>query len=192
AFTSIYSFAWALHVSQSANSAAQTWIVNLLESHNIFGDNIWGENETNSPDVSTVPEDDGLPVYQTAVIDGPTPDACSDKEYNEYNKSTNRQFYRMKTGILPPTVTITVSDPASGGTDPDFRLYKAGERVVLNCSVSDTETCGQTPGQNSETATVTLDPETEYILAVYRFENVDFETDSGGRTCYTVDIRTTP
>lgn len=191
-FTSIYSFAWALHDGQSSNPAAQTWIVNLLEGHNIFGDTIWGENETNSPDITKAPEDDGLPVYQTAMIDGPMPDACSDKEYNEYNKSTNRQFYRIKTGILPQTVTITVSDPASTGTDPDFRLYKAGEQVVLSCTGPDTETCGQSPDKNSETASVTFEADKEYVLAVYRFENVDLDTATGGRTCYTVQIQATP
>lgn len=191
ALTSIHSFAWALHADQAADPAAQSWIVALLQGHDINGSDIWGSGETNSPDETPSPEDDGLPVYHRGDIDQPNELACSDKEYDEYNKSTNRQFYRIQPAS-DVTVNIQVTESGdSRDTDPDFVLHHRGQAVALtNCSATSGEQCGQGGQEGSESARASLTGGQDYVLEVYDYYNVDNDPATGGRVCFSVAITT--
>lgn len=188
AMTSIYSFAWALHADSAA--AEQAWIEDLLQNtQNIQGTDIWGKNEKNSPDSTTTPEDDGLPVYLDGNIDSSSPNACSDREYGEENKSTNRQLYRIDTtGLLvAQDINILVNDNGSAQeTDPDFRLFYQGGAVALSCGGG--QECGQSAQEGSESARATLEPGRNYVLEVYDYLNVDGDDATGGRICFTVTL----
>ncbi|GAC1630333.1 MAG: hypothetical protein NVS9B10_22630 [Nevskia sp.] len=164
--TSIFSFITALKQANPGSAAGIDAIVNA-QSINSTNIDAYGSNETNNAgDPSDV-----LPIYTALTLNAAATTVCSIKSFGETNKLSVRRFFRFSLGA-----TTTVTFRATGGTDPDLYLYRAGLIGRGTSSAVGSEVFSQplTAGQ--------------YVLEVLEFLNADGNTATGGRSCIAVDI----
>lgn len=170
ALTSIYSFVDILrdNVDPSQLLAIDT----LLSEHNIDGQGIYGESETNDGGFTS-----SLPVYQLLGV-GSVVTVCTDNEFGEYNLVDNRRFLRFSlTSSQVYTIDIDTNSASTGAKNPAAVLTSNGNLVRLLSSSS----------SNNESSTLRLDAG-DYVLEVYDVLNVDSNTSTGGNACFDVTI----
>ena len=170
ALTSIYSFVDVLrdHVDASQSLAIDT----LLSEHNIDGEGVYGEGETNNGGFTS-----SLPVYQLLDV-GSIVTVCTDNEFGEYNLLDNRRFLRFSlTSSQVYTIDITTNSASTGAKNPAAVLTSNGNLVRFLSSSN----------SNNETSTLLLDAG-NYVLEVYDVLNIDSNTITGGNACFDVTI----
>lgn len=170
ALTSIYSFVDILR--DNVDPAQLLAIDILLSEHNIHGQGIYGESETNDGGFAS-----SLPVYQVLDV-GSVVTVCTDNEFGEYNLLDNRRFLRFSlTSSQVYTIDITTNSASTGNKNPAGIVTSKGNFVTFLSSSN----------SNSETSTLLLDSG-DYVLEVYDVLNIDSNTNTGGNACFDVTI----
>ena len=168
ALTSIYLLTDEL--KNSLNEGDARVLSDMLSSHNIFGEDAFGDGETNDGG-----DPDNLPVYHQLDLGG-TVNLCTSNSEGEYGGLGVRRFVRF-TVANQQNVSISLSRTSGSAIDPDARLFRAnGSQRLIDRGTNDRETHSESmaPG--------------EYILEVYGYRNIDGNTDTGGSACFDVSI----
>jgi hypothetical protein len=203
AFTSIFSFAEALHALPNAESA---FINSQLARENILGSGItrWGDGETNDANGAQ----DVLPIYTDITI-GNTLQICSNSQFDSGragNKLSEVRYLRLDLQS-PRTVTITVdtvnpvTTPTPGfdcvaainagepldpeinrHSDPDIAVSRNGQLMIAGYSCQ----------PNQEVTTPTFLSSGTYAIDLTEFRYADENTNTPGgypeQTCFDVTI----
>lgn len=156
AFTSIFSFANQLKLSEPSSASA---IDSLLSSQSITVTDDFGTGETNNGGDSR-----NLPVYNS-LTDSGSLQVCSYATNGQYNKLGNRKY--VKIDITTAGSFTFTANGTSNGDDPDLIVYQAG--TVEFRSESD----------GNESITRQLAAGT-YTMDIYEFSNIQ---GAGKDTC---------
>ncbi|HBH88947.1 MAG: hypothetical protein CMK04_02420 [Ponticaulis sp.] len=167
-FTTIFNFLDEL-ASQNPGAAAQITAIAADQSVNGTGHN--GAGETNTGGYANA-----LPVY-SELTPGQTARVCSTDTYGSYNKLGNRDFVTV-TFPSAGTHTITMSRVSGPtGTDPDFVIYRDGQRIVVS----------QDATADSETYTGAFQADT-YVIDTYDFVYADGGSTYTGEICFDFSV----
>ena len=146
----------------------------LLESHNISGTGIYGENETNDSrgNISFA-----LPIY-TQLETGQIINLCGNNRQAEYNGLDVRRYVRYDSRQSGERTIRAQTSTASVGRDPVVDIYRRGQLLTRldRQGRSDSEV-GQFIFETGE-----------YILEVYDYLNIDQNRNTGGASCFDVSV----
>lgn len=156
AFTSIFSFANQLKLSEPSSASA---IDSLLTSQSITVTDDFGTGETNSGGDAR-----NLPVYNS-LTDSGSLQVCSYATNGQYNKLGNRKYLKIE--ITAAGSYSFTANGTSSGDDPDLVLYQAGT----------VEFRSETDGNESTTRQLSAGI---YVMDIYEFSNIQ---GSGKDTC---------
>ncbi len=164
---SVYPFIAELKRQNPAQAEA---ITALAESYGIYGEGMWGENETNNGG-----SDITLPLYQN-LSEGNTKNVCSNNGDLAYNGMEVRRLVRIE---VNHTGQYDFRASRNGGvlsrTNPQMKLLHKGYEVASALSGN----------SDSDSFTATLTPG-NYVLEVYEQANADQYTSAGGVACFNV------
>ena len=156
AFTSIFSFANQLKISEPSSASA---IDSLLSSQSITVNDDFGTGETNNGGDSR-----NLPVFNS-LTDSGSIQVCSYDTNGAYNKLGNRKYVKIE--ITSAGSYAFTANGTSSGDDPDLVVYQAGE----------IEFASQANGNESTTRQLSAGT---YVMDIYEYSNVDGD---GKDTC---------
>ena len=167
AFSSIFSYLAELKSQQQDDAAA---IETFAAERGINSTENYGAGETNNGGLAS-----NLPIHKSVDVNGAAVEICSVDDNGDYNKLGNRAFLKFTATAASHTLTMTkTSGPA--GRDPDFVVYKNGDRVQVS----------QGAGDTSETLTATLSAG-DHVIDAYDYPNVGDQGTSGD-SCYSFTI----
>ena len=167
AFSSIFSYLAELKSQQQDDAAA---IETFAAERGINSTENYGAGETNNGGLAS-----NLPIHKSVDVNGAAVEICSVDDNGDYNKLGNRAFLKFTATAASHTLTMTkTSGPA--GRDPDFVVYKNGDRVQVS----------QGAGDTSETLTATLSAG-DHVIDAYDYPNVG-DQDTPGDSCYNFTI----
>ena len=167
AFSSIFSYLAELKSQQQDDAAA---IETFAAERGINSTENYGAGETNNGGLAS-----NLPIHKPVDVNGAAVEICSVDDNGDYNKLGNRAFLKFTATAASHTLTMTkTSGPA--GRDPDFVVYKNGDRVQVS----------QGAGDTSETLTATLSAG-DHVIDAYDYPNVG-DQDTPGDSCYNFTI----
>lgn len=176
-FTTIFAFADRVRDEPTVDAAALT---TLLNAEDINGTGSRGVGETNNGDLPQ-----SLPLYKTSTLGGSAVTVCSTAVNGDTNKHGVREFITLtltSTTALTMTATET-SGPATGTTDPDFRIWETG-RLFTRDNRGQSR-LAESSDDGSEVWTGTLDAGT-YAIEIFDFNN--FETDTAADSCFSFTV----
>jgi hypothetical protein len=167
AFSSIFSYLAELKSQQTSNATA---IEAFAAARGINSTENYGAGEINNGGLAS-----NLPIHKSVDVNGAAVEVCSVNDNGDYNKLGNRAFLKFTATAASHTLTMTkTSGPA--GRDPDFVVYKNGDRVQVS----------QGAGDTSEVLTATLSAG-DYVIDAYDYTNVGNQGTSGD-SCYNFTI----
>ena len=168
----IYTFAHAIKSQHPTHGAT---VDALMVEQNIFGTDIFGNNETNNGGATDV-----LPLYKNLVIDGAPTQVCSSNSQGSYNKLGVHQYlYLAISSGGAFQFRVNKQSAHSIATNPDIEIYRAGV-LVAN---------GDSSLTDSETLSTSLTAG-NYWIAVFDATNYDENLVATRRACFDVRVQT--
>lgn len=171
-FTTIYSFADSITQNTRVNSSD----LNILMSgQDIFGQGKTAQGETNNGSILST-----IPLYKTAVLDGPQAEICSVVDAGNFNKLGNREYISFS---IPQSGTYSLSMQRLDGktrSDPDFEIWSAGELVMQASNAQ----------EDQESFTGHFEAG-EYYLEAYDFFNINGVSARRGDVCFEFGLTST-
>lgn len=155
------------------DNSAQIEYASMLGLHEVYGQDGFGLNETNTGNSSAA-----LPLYIPLSL-GINARVCTDNSFGEWNKLGNRRYLTID---LPDTSerTVSISVFGRGGDQADawVDVYRRGNKLVsLNLAT-----------YNVDSETFTPSEPGVHILEFYEDPNVDEESNTGGAYCADITV----
>ena len=172
AFTSLYLL--REEIARNLNESDSQALTNLMESQQIFGEDLYGTNEINTGGFFA-----SLPIYETVEL-GTDVVVCTANAFGEFNTFDNRRFVRF-TLQGDTTVNISISSvpivDAIAETQTIARLFSQGDEVAFYV--------GNNSGLIDENERL---PSGTYVLELLDLQNIDSSNSTGGLACFQVTL----